>query len=260
MGLENLQLSVELGLWIGFLVFGGLLIVFRDWRIALPALLGEYFLLCALLDRFPETFIPRTLVVGEFTTNALVAVKAVTGLTVVGILTLTVISRRWARPPESEQALDEITEARLRWAARRMARTQERARFSLWVYLLPTFALAILIAATYALARLYPLVGSVNLPETTFWFYVDLTWYWLTLSGLFIVLFAREVQEICVGLLLCLAGVDLLYTTLSESMGLLAIGLLNAVSILLALGSAYLALLFYLRLQGWQLPSAEEWD
>jgi len=63
-----------------------------------------------------------------------------------------------------------------------------------------------------------------------------------------------------VGLLLCIGSVDLLYVALSKSVGLLAIGLLSAVSILLALGSAYLAQLFYLRLRRWQLPSAEEWD
>jgi len=258
-----LQLSPELWLEIGFLVCGGLLIIFRDWRIALPALLGEYLLLCALLALFPETLVPKDLLIGSFTTNSLVAVKAITGLTVVGILTITVASRRWVRLPENEQPLDEITAARLRWAARRMARSQEqRPRFNLLAYLLPTFALAILVAATYALASLYPVAQPLMRVDTdlSFWSYVDLAWYWLALSGIFIVLFAQEVQEVCVGLLLCLASADLLYTVLSKSIGLLAIGLLNAVSILLALGSAYLSLLFYLRLQRWQLPSAEEWD
>ena len=254
------QLSPELWLEVGFLVCGGLLIVFRDWRVVLPALLGEYLLLCVLLAQFPETFVPRDLHIGSMVTNSLVLVKAVSGLTVVGILTLTVASRRWVRPPESEQPLDEITAARLRWAARRVAQSQEQPRFSLLTYLLPTFVLAILIAVTYALARLYPLARNPTLDDASFWFYVDMAWYWLALSGLFIVLFAQEVQEVCVGLLLCLSSVDLVYTALSRSVGLLAIGLLNAVSILLALGSAYLALLFYLRLQRWQLPSVEEWD
>ena len=45
-----------------------------------------------------------------------------------------------------------------------------------------------------------------------------------------------------------------------RGVGLVAIGLLSVVSILLALGSAYLAQVFYLRLRRWQLPSAEEWD
>jgi hypothetical protein len=67
-------------------------------------------------------------------------------------------------------------------------------------------------------------------------------------------------QEVSVGLLLCIASVDLLYTSLSRSGGFLAIGLLSAVSILVALGSAYLAQLFYLRLQRWTLPAADEWE
>jgi hypothetical protein len=127
-------------------------------------------------------------------------------------------------------------------------------------YLLTTLYLAVLIVATYSLAILYPLARDPALPESSFWLYVDLVWYWLGLSGIFIVLFAHEVQEVSVGLLLCISSVDLLYAALSKSVGLLPIGLLSAISILLALGSAYLALLFYLRLQQWQLPSPEEWD
>jgi hypothetical protein len=257
--LESIQLSVELGLWIGFLICGGLLIVFRDWRVTLPALLGEYLLLAGLLLQFPERFMPRDMLIGSFSVSTLVLVKAATGLTVVGILAFTVTLRRRVKPEESEESLDEITAARLRWAARRVARRAGR-RFQLATYLLTTLYLAVLIVATYALAILYPLARDPTLPESSFWLYVDLIWYWLGLSGLFIVLFAHEVQEVSVGLLLCISSVDLLYVALSKSIGLLPIGLLSAISILLALGSAYLALLFYLRLQQWQLPSPEDWD
>lgn len=259
MSLGPIELSVELWIWLGFLLCGGILIVFRDWRVTLPALLGEYLLLAAILSLFPELYLPRDLVVGEIPISSFVLIKIVTGLTVVLILTFTVALRRWVRPPESEQPLDEITAARLRWAARRLQRA-EQPRFQMAPYLLTTFALAILIVATYALAALYPLVRTPFLPETPLWFYIDLVWYWLGISGLFIVLFAQEVQEVCVGLLLCIASVDLLYTALSKTVGLLAIGLLSTVSILLALGSAYLALVFYLRLRRWHLPPAEEWD
>jgi len=253
-----IHLSAEVGLWIGFIVCGVLLVVFRDWRITLPTLLGDYVLLCVLLSRLP--FIPQDLLIGRWATSYLVLVKAINGLTVVGILVVTVVLRRRVHLPESERPLDEITAARLRWAARRVAQAKPGVRSRLTAYLLPVSSLAILIAGTYTLASLYPLARTPTLPESEFWFYVDLIWYWLGLCGLFNVLFAQEVQEVCVGLLLCISSVDILYTILSRSVGLLSIGLLNTVSILLALGSAYLSLLFYLRLQRWQLPSAGEWD
>ena len=58
----------------------------------------------------------------QLLTSSFVLVKAITGLTVVGVLTFTVVLRRRARPAISEDSLDEITAARLRWAARRVAR------------------------------------------------------------------------------------------------------------------------------------------
>jgi len=252
------HLSFESALWLGFLLCGVLLVVFRDWRVTLPVLLGDYLLLCVLFSHLP--FIPQNLQIGHFAVSSFVLVKAITGLTVVGILAVTVALRRRARLPESEQPIDEITAARLRWAARRLAQTKPGVRSRLSAYLLPFSSLAVLIAATYTLAMLYPLARTPILPDSLFWFYVDLIWYWLGFCGLFNMLFAQEVQEVCVGLLLCISSVDILYTALSRSVGLLSIGLLSAVSILLALGSAYLSLLFYLRLQRWQLPSAEEWD
>ncbi len=261
MQLWPIQLDLELLLWFGFLICGGLLAVFRDWRITLPALLGEYLLLAALLARFPTVFVPHDLVFGTVSLSSFVLVKAVTGLTVVGILAFTVLLRRRVHALEQEASLDEVTAARLRWTMRRLQR-RARPRFQLPAYLLTTFYLAVLILITYTLAVLYPLVRNPVLPEQggSLWFYVDLVWYWLGLSGLFILLFAREMQEVSVGLLLCIASVDLLYMALSKNVGLLAIALLSAVSILLALGSAYIALLFYARLQRWELPSVEDWE
>lgn len=257
MDLGPIHLEVEVLLWAGFLLFGGLLIVFRSWWVTLAGLLGEYILLCLLLSRFP--FMPADLAIGPVNVSQIVLAKAVTGLTIVGILAITVASRQRARQ-EVDQPLDEITAARLRWAARRIAQREDQRRLHLPGYLLPASALVVLVLATHALAILAPLARVPTLPDPVLWGVVDLSWYWLGLSGLVIVLFAQELQELAVGLLLCMGSVDLLYVALSRSVGLVAIGLLSVVSILLALGSAYLARVFYLRLHRWQLPSAEEWD
>ena len=257
MDIGPLHFGVELLLWAGFILFGSLLIVFRNWAITLLGLLGEYALLCVLLSWFP--FVPPDLTIGPLAISQIVLVKAVAGLTVVAILAVTVASRR-RLPLDSDQALDEITAARLRWAARRVARRGGKERFNLATYLLPISALAVLVIATHALAILYPLVRTPTMPEGPLWGYVDLVWYWMGLSGILIVLLAQEIQEISVGLLLCIGSVDLLYVAMSRGVGLLAIALLSAVSILVALGSAFLAQTFYLRLRRWQLPSADEWD
>ncbi|MGC8874007.1 MAG: hypothetical protein ACP5SI_06105 [Chloroflexia bacterium] len=248
----------ELILWIGILVCGALMVIFRDWRITLPALLALYLLLGLLFSRFP--FVPQDIALGRLRLSSFGLVKVVTGLAVVAILALTAVSRRWIRLPEGEHPADEVLAARLRWAARRLRPARIGLRERLAAYLLPSSTLALLIAVTYTLAILYPLVRTPVLAEHPLWFYVDLSWYWLALCGLFNVLFAQEVQEVCIGLLLCMASADLLYTTLSRSVGLLAIGLLSTVSILLALGAALFSILFFLRLQRWHLPSAQELD
>lgn len=250
--------SPELAIWLGFLACGALMVVFRDWRVTLPALLAVYLNLGLLFSRLP--FVPQDIALGPLRLSSFGLVKVVTGLVLVSILALTAFSRRWVRTPEGEFPADEILAARLRWAARRARPTPIGFRERLAAYLLPTSTLAVLIAVTYTLAILYPLVRTPALPASPLWFYVDLSWYWLALCGLLNVLLAQEVQEVCIGLLLCIASADLLYTTLSRSVGLLAIGLLSTVSILLALGSALFSILFFLRLQRWRLPSSEELD
>ncbi len=250
--------NAELAIWLGILLCGGLMVVFRDWRVTLPALLAVYLILGLLFSRLP--FVPQDVALGPLHLSFFGLAKVVTGLVVVGILALTALSRRWIHLPDGASSTDEVLAARLRWAARRVRTVPPGLRERLAAYLLPTSTLAVLIAVTYTFAILYPVVRTPALPANPLWFYVDLSWYWLALCGLFNVLFAQEVQEVCIGLLLCIVSADLLYTTLSRSVGLLAIGLLSTVSILLALGSALLSVLFFLRLQRWRLPSAEEMD
>lgn len=256
MQLGPISLSVELLLWAGFLLCGGLLIVFRGWWIELLGLLGVYGLLGLLVSRFP--FVLPDLRVGPLTLSRIVLAQAVTGLTVVAILAVTVVVRQRA-VRDVQQPLDEVTEARLRWTAWRTARLGGR-QFRLVNYLLPVLAFAVLVLVAYGLALVYPLVRISGTPGGLLGGYVDLIWYWLGLAGLLTVLLAQEVHEVSIGLLLCWNSVTLLYIALSRTIGLLALGLLDVVAVLVALGSAYLAMLFYLRLRRWQLPSAEEWE
>ncbi len=257
MELGALHLSAELLLWGGFVLCGGLLIVFRGWWIELLGLLGVYGLLCLLISRFP--FVLPDLRIGPLVLSRIVLVQAVTGLTVVTIMAVTIAVRR-RMALELQQPLDEVTEARLRWTAWRTARLGGEQRFRLAAYLLPVSAFAVLVLAAHGLALVYPMVRTPGAPDGLLWGYVDLVWYWLGMAGLLTVLLAQEMHEVSIGLLLCWSSVSLLYIAMSRTLGLLAMGLLSAVAILMGLGSAYLALLFYLRLRRWQLPSAEEWE
>ncbi|MGB9724687.1 MAG: hypothetical protein ACP5OO_04845 [Chloroflexia bacterium] len=257
MELGPLHWSVEQLIWAGFVFFGGLLIVFRGWWIELLGLLGIYGLLCLLLSRFP--FMLPDLQMGPLVLSRVILAQAATGLTIVAVLAVTIAVRRRVTL-EMQPPLDEVTEARLRWTAWRTARLGRGQRFRLAAYLFPVFAFAVLVLAAHGLALVYPVVRRPGAPDGLLWGYVDLVWYWLGLAGLLTVLLAQEMHEVSVGLLLCWSSVTLLYIALSRTIGLLALGLLSAVAILMGLGSAYLALLFYLRLRRWRLPSAEEWE
>ncbi len=251
------HLSVELLLWAGFVFCGGLLIVFRGWWIELLGLAGVYGLLSLFISRFP--FVLPDMKIGPLVLSRIVLAQAATGLTVVTIMAITVVMRRRVAL-EMEHPLDEVTEARLRWTAWRTARSGSERQFRLVAYLLPVFAFAVLVLAAHGLALVYPMVRTPGAPDGLLGGYVDLVWYWLGLAGLLTVLLAQEMHEVSIGLLLCWSGVSLLYIAMSRTLGLLAMGLLGAVSILMGLGSAFLALVFYLRLRRWQLPSAEEWE
>jgi hypothetical protein len=100
------------------------------------------------------------------------------------------------------------------------------------------------VLASVALPRLYP-IGRSNA--------VDFAWYWLGLTGLFTLVTAGDLLKIGLGLLLCAGSIDLLYTAIASTVQVFPLALLGLVTIVLALGVAYLSGLLYGRLKTLEL-------
>jgi len=82
-------------------------------------------------------------------------------------------------------------------------------------------------------------------------------WYWQVFIGLISLVLATDILKIGLGLLLCLSGLDLLYTTLANRINILALGTLSLVTLLLALAIAYLSGLLYGRFKTLNLSETE---
>jgi hypothetical protein len=114
-------------------------------------------------------------------------------------------------------------------------------------------SLVLVAIAALALPRLYPILPTVA---------VDFAWYWLGLTGLFTLVVAGDLLKIGMGLLLCANCIDLLYTAHPhpasariepDGLGVYPLALLSLMSIMLALGIAYLSGLLYGRLKTLEL-------
>lgn len=92
-------------------------------------------------------------------------------------------------------------------------------------------AVLLMAVAAFALAQSYPVAG---LPQN-----VSVSVYWLTLSGLLLLLLTENPLKAGLGLLTMLTGFELWYTTLEGS--LLIVGLWGIVNLLLALVVGYLS-------------------
>ncbi|GIV96226.1 MAG: hypothetical protein KatS3mg057_0883 [Herpetosiphonaceae bacterium] len=222
-------------LLIGMTVTAGAVLILFDWRLTLSGLLLNY-IFQALFIAQQQFIIPDIAIGGRFF-SSLIFVKLITGVAVVLILAITALT--FSRDYGLED-LDEFSLTELRRAARRAQRAHAMKTRSLGDYLLPTWTLLMAVLASYFLPRVYPLASSPG---------VDFAWYLLMLSGIATLILAQDVLKIGLGLLLCMSGLDLLYTALAGGVGIVALGLLSLVTVLLALVIAYLSGLLYGRLK-----------
>jgi hypothetical protein len=234
-----LQLIFDFFPVVGIAISSGIVLLMRDWRKTVPALLVNYICLAWFLAQ-QEAMIPNMLV--EASIGTIVAVKLVTGVAVTAILTITALT--FSREYGLED-LDEFGLAELRRAARAAQHQQINEPFRLGDYTVPFWALTLALVASLTLPRVYPLAISQS---------VDFAWYWLGLTGLFTLSTASDLLKIGLGLLLSASSMDLLYTAVVSSpnasgVGVVPLLLLSLVTILLALAVAYLSGLLYGRLK-----------
>ncbi len=212
----------------------GMILLLRDWRVTVPALLASY--LCVVLFLAQQQFITPDLAFGARTLSTTVVVKLVTGLAASAILAITAIT--FSREYNLEE-LDEFSLTELRRAARRAQRQRASEPFRISEYIVPFWALVLVALASLALPRLYP-IGSQE---------VDFAWYWLGLTGLFTIVIAGDMLKIGLGLLLIVSSVDLVYTAVASTVQVFPLALLSLTTIVLALSVAYLSGLLYGRLK-----------
>ena len=218
---------------------GALILLLRDWRITVSALLVNYVGVAFFLAQ--QQFLQPDLQIGSIAVSTTVLVKLISGVAATAILAITALtfSREY-----NQEDLDEFSLAELRRAARRAQRQRAAEPLRLADYVVPFWTLALAVLASIALPRLYP-IGDTNT--------IDFVWYWLGLIGLFTMVVAGDLLKVGLGLLLCAGSVDVLYTAISRTVQVFPLALLGLVSITLALAVAYLSGLLYGRLKTLEL-------
>jgi len=185
----------------GLVLTASLIIVVRDWRVFLAALLAQYLLVGFLLTR---------LITPEMAT-----VKALVGALICPILYLTARRVRWGR----QRSKDSSSPLPTRW--------------EMFPVGLPFRLLAVVLTGLVASS----LLNSYPLPEVPR--DIGFACYWLALIGLLAMVLTAEPLKAGLGLLTFMAGFELFYAALESSLSV--VGFLGIVNLLLALALAYLA-------------------
>jgi hypothetical protein len=226
--------------WIvlGIALGGSLVLLLRDWRLTVPALLFSY--CCIALFLAQQQFVKADLQFGGQSLSTLVIIKLITGVAATGILAITALT--FSREYNLED-LDEFSLSELRRAARRAQTVSATQPFRLGDYVLPFWTLVLAAIASLALPRLYP-IGSTD---------IDFVWYWLGLIGLFTMISAADLLKVGLGLLLCVESMMLLYVAVARNVQVIPLALLSLITVVMALMIAYLSGLLYGRLKTLEL-------
>jgi hypothetical protein len=186
----------------GIFVTASLLVVSRDWRLNVTALIAQYFFVVLLLTRLIRLEVA--------------AVKGLTGWMICMVFYLT---ERRASLLEQSPAINSVSSPqRWHWWV-----ISARASFCLLAGLLVSVA-----AYTAALRMALPEVPND----------ITLACYLLAGLGLLLIGLSENPMQVGLGLLTFLSGFDLFYVALEPSLAVA--GLLGAVSFLIALATAYL--------------------
>jgi hypothetical protein len=226
--------------WIVLLiaVSAGLVLILRDWRLTVPALLLAYCGIALFLAQ--QQFVRADLQLGGRPLSTLVIIKLITGVAATAILAITAIT--FSREYNVED-LDEFSLTELRRAARRAQSASAGQPFHLSDYVVPFWTLVLAAIASLALPRLYP-IGTND---------IDFVWYWLGLVGLFTMISAADLLKVGLGLLLCVESMMVLYTAVARNVQVIPLALLSLTTVVMALVIAYLSGLLYGRLKTLEL-------
>jgi hypothetical protein len=185
----------------GLVVTASLIIVLRDWRVSLAALLAQYLLMGFLLTRL--------------ITHQVATVETLVGALICSILYLTARRIHWGR----HGSKDETPPMPVGW--------------EVFLVGLPFRLLAVVLTGLVASS----LLNSYPLPEVPR--DIGFACYWLALTGLLAMILTAEPLKAGLGLLTFMIGFELFYAALES--GLSVVGFLGIVNLFMALAIAYLA-------------------
>ena len=221
--LGRLQFIGPEALLLGLFITGGTILVARDWRFLILALLAQYVLVGLFLTRLVRTDIAvLTVLVGAFICPILfLSARQVS----ISLPTIYDLERRPPVPGDGWQPWWRNFSVKSFFMGtsrvRRLAATG--LGFRVFVGLL-------VVLVTLSLSRSFPLP---DLPST-----VTTAVYWLVLAGLVTLTLTEDPMKAGHGLFSTLSGFGLFYITLESS--LLLTGLWGTVSLLIALAIGYL--------------------
>lgn len=229
-------MTLALALFLTLLLLVAALVVFQSWRLTIPLLAAAELCRSALLWQIVDF-------AGASGRLTLTIVEVVTTLSVGVILLVTALT--FTRDYNTEQ-LDEFGLMELRRAARRAQ--QQRAQIGgRWAgYVVPLGAVLLAGLATWLLGRAYPIARDPL---------INTAWTFTLLCGLLVLITAGDVLKLGLGLLLLLDAAKLLYFGVASQLNVLHIGLLELLSLLLAVVAAYVSGLLYGRLRTLEFSS-----
>ncbi len=204
--LDQLQFITRELAVLGLFVTGGLMVLLRDWRASLLALLGQYLLAGLVLSR---------LVLPE-----IALIKVLIGALICPMLYLAARQAGWRAGRNGLSSPG---------GASNMTPVQDSLFPGGLAFRLLAVTLMVILAA--ALSRRYPLPA---IPPD-----VGLGSYWLILIGLLILMLTEDPFKGGQGLLTAVIGFELFYTSIERSLAM--VWLWAVVNLLLALAIAYLA-------------------
>jgi hypothetical protein len=228
-------MSTALAFLSAVLLFVAPLIVFNDWRVTIPLLLAAEMSRIGLMWQTADAI-----------NLTLMLIEAVTAVSVSLILLVTAFT--FTRPYQSEQ-LDEFALLELRRAAR-YAQHQRAQAAGRWTgTIVPIGALLLAGLATWLLSTFYPVAKAQTL---------DAGWIFLLLCGLLVLITANDALKMGLGLLLLMGSAKLLYFGVATRINVIHIGLLELLTLVLAVTVAYLSGILFARLRTLELNSLFE--
>ena len=219
--LDQLQFITYETALLGLFITAGLILIGRDWRLLILALLTQYILVGIILSRLVQPDIA--------------VLKILIGAFICPILFLS--ARQVAATPLSVEAMlpEQIGSSHPGWRERLsfgkfFTGSTGRHTFAETGFYFRLVLAFLLILITTTLSRSFPLPGLAPAFTTAV--------YWLALAGLVTLTLTEVPIKAGIGLFTVLTGFGLYYATLESS--LLLTGLLGSVNLMLALSLGYL--------------------